>query len=45
MSYKIKKYKLIFVIFISIMSLPVIGLILKYSFYLGLMIGKYLRFL
>lgn len=45
MSNRIKKYEKLIIILIGIISLPVIALILKYCFYLGLIVGKYLRFL
>lgn len=45
MSIKLEKFKIIFLIIFSILSLPMISFILEKSFYFGLLFGKYLRFL
>lgn len=45
MSNRVGKYKYLIGILLGIISLPVMALVLKYCFYLGLLVGKYLRFL
>ena len=45
MSNKVVKYKKVIWLILGIISLPIISLVLKYCFYGGLLVGKYLRFL
>lgn len=41
----VKKYSVFLGVGVAIAGIPVTYLILKYSFYLGLLVGKYLRIL
>lgn len=45
MSIKLEKIKIMFLFICCFLSLPIVSFILEKSFYFGLLLGKYLRFL